>query len=181
MLLGKRPRPPMKRTTSMTEITFDLNLNTNSDGAPAPPPPSDSIATTTAHHNRQRQPIINSCGGAPQRRGGGLDQQIIVPTTTLSSTVSPRNHRRNSADFLETPHFLRACSLCNRRLIPGRDIYMYRGDSAFCSLECRQKQMNLDERVEKCSMASKKEVSVSSSTTTGPPQVTTKGETVAAL
>jgi hypothetical protein len=116
----------MKRTTSMTEITFDLNLNTNSDGAPAPPPPSDSIATTTAHHNRQRQPIINSCGGAPQRRGGGLDQQIIVPTTTLSSTVSPRNHRRNSADFLETPHFLRACSLCNRRLIPGRDIYMYR-------------------------------------------------------
>lgn len=126
MLLGKRPRPPMKRTTSMTEITFDLNLNTNSDGAPAPPPPSDSIATTTAHHNRQRQPIINSCGAAPQRRGGGLDQQIIVPTTTLSSTVSPRNHRRNSADFLETPHFLRACSLCNRRLIPGRDIYMYR-------------------------------------------------------
>lgn len=25
MLLGKRPRPPMKRTTSMSEITLDLN------------------------------------------------------------------------------------------------------------------------------------------------------------
>ncbi|KAM1470326.1 hypothetical protein ACFXTO_041389 [Malus domestica] len=25
MLLGKRPRPPMKRTTSMSEITFDSN------------------------------------------------------------------------------------------------------------------------------------------------------------
>lgn len=55
-----------------------------------------------------------------------------------------------------------------------------RGDTAFCSLECRQQQMNLDERMEKCSLASKKEVTSVSSTTTGP-QVSTKGETVVAL
>ncbi|MCE3051061.1 hypothetical protein HAX54_048840 [Datura stramonium] len=58
--------------------------------------------------------------------------------------------RRKSADFVETAHFLRACSLCDRHLIPGRDIYMYRGDSAFCSLDCREKQMNQDERKDKC-------------------------------
>jgi hypothetical protein len=36
--------------------------------------------------------------------------------------------RRNSADFsaTETAAFLRACGLCNRRLGPGRDTFMYR-------------------------------------------------------
>lgn len=33
MMLGKRPRPPMKRTTSMTEITFDLNTAPEDGGA----------------------------------------------------------------------------------------------------------------------------------------------------
>ncbi|XP_050265582.1 FCS-Like Zinc finger 5-like [Quercus robur] len=191
MLLGKRPRPPMKRTTSMSEITLDLN--TNSDGAP---PPQLMISDSTTHQNNptntHRHPTNASCGGGgasqsqsqSQRRGGGgggggldgLSQQFLQPTTM----VSPRNHRRNSVDSVDTAHFLRACSLCKRRLFPGRDIYMYRGDSAFCSLECRQQQMNLDERMEKCSLASKKDVTGVSSTTTGP-QVSTKGETVVAL
>ncbi|GFZ10028.1 senescence-associated family protein [Actinidia rufa] len=122
MLLGKRPRPPMKRTTSMTEFTLDLSVG----GAP-PHQSSDPF-------------------------GGQLDQRLVA-----AAGVSPRNHRRNSADFKETANFLRACSLCKRRLIPGRDIYMYKGDSAFCSLECRQQQMNQDERREKCSVASKRE------------------------
>ncbi|OAY23330.1 FCS-Like Zinc finger 6 [Manihot esculenta] len=148
MLLGKRPRAPMKRTTSMSEITFDL------DSESVPPSSDPRIA-----HK--------------QVAGFGvqLDQRF------LSATVAPRTHRRASADSLETAHFLRVCSLCKRRLIPGRDIYMYRGDSAFCSLECRQQQMNQDERKEKCSLASKKEVATSNTA----PEVSTKGETVAAL
>ncbi|KAI5597750.1 hypothetical protein BDE02_02G086400 [Populus trichocarpa] len=150
MLLGKRPRNPMKRTTSFSEITFDLNTATSE----AAPPPSD-------HHQKQAG------------YGGLIDQRF------LSDAGSPRTtYRRASDDFLETAHFLRACSLCKRRLIPGRDIYMYRGDSAFCSLECRQQQMSLDERKEKCSLASKKE-SISTTTAT---EVSAKGEsTVAAL
>ena len=52
----------------------------------------------------------------------GLNQQFLQPTTM----VSPRNHRRNSVDFVDTAHFLRACFLCKRRLFPGHDIYMYR-------------------------------------------------------
>ncbi|KAL3845830.1 hypothetical protein ACJIZ3_003233 [Penstemon smallii] len=87
---------------------------------------------------------------------GGLDQR---------STVRPL-HRRNSSDIVETnaaadqQYFLRICSLCKHRLIPGYDIYMYRGDRAFCSLECRQQQLTQDERKEKsCSFTSKKEPS----------------------
>lgn len=38
------------------------------------------------------------------------------------------------------------------------DACFCRGDSAFCSLECRQQQINQDERKDKCSFtASKKE------------------------
>ncbi|KAJ8762679.1 hypothetical protein K2173_011159 [Erythroxylum novogranatense] len=146
MLLGKRPRPPMKRTTSMSEITFDLNANSTEGN-----PPSEYS-------------FLN------QRQLGFTGDHCF-----LGSMVSPRNHRRGSDDFSDTAHFLRACSLCQRNLIPGHDIYMYRGDSAFCSLECRQQQMSQDERKEKCSMASKKQTVPSAS------EVSTKGETVVAL
>lgn len=101
MLLGKRSRPPIKRTTSMTEITVDLS-NNNTD---ATSPPSNARGGSKE----------NSTKTHPD----GFDPRYL-------STVSPRNPRRSSADFLETAPFLRACGLCNRRLGPGRDIYMYR-------------------------------------------------------
>jgi len=42
-------------------------------------------------------------------------------------------------------HFLSACYLCKRQLSHGKDIYMYRGDKAFCSVECRFRQISMDE------------------------------------
>lgn len=47
------------------------------------------------------------------------------------------------------PDFLSSCSLCHKKL-HGKDIYMYRGEKAFCSTECRYRQMVMDERKEKC-------------------------------
>ena len=44
----------------------------------------------------------------------------------LAAAVSPRIHRKSSGEFMEPTHFLRTCGLCERRLQPGRDIYMYR-------------------------------------------------------
>ncbi|OVA14629.1 Protein of unknown function DUF581 [Macleaya cordata] len=167
MLLGKRPRPSMRRTTSMTGLTVDQS---NVEAASGPTDPHNLI-----NRDRQRQvgPDVflarrNTVGGG--EGSDGFDQRF------MSNTVpSPRNHRRNSGDFVvETAHFLRACGLCKRRLVPGRDIFM--GDTAFCSLECRQQQMNHDERKEKCSWASKKETS---STAAGS-EATSNGETVAA-
>ncbi|KAF8404554.1 hypothetical protein HHK36_009441 [Tetracentron sinense] len=162
MLLGKRSRPPMRRTTSMTEFTVDIS---NVEAQP-PSDPQNPI--------KDRQKPVGLEG--PARRntfsGGstdGLDHRFWA-------TVSPRNHRRNSDDFSESAHFLRACGLCKRRLAPGKDIFMYRGDSAFCSLECRQQKINQDERKEKCSLASKKEAASSTAGSEGP----SNGETVAA-
>ncbi|KAI4372419.1 hypothetical protein MLD38_010653 [Melastoma candidum] len=50
---------------------------------------------------------------------------------------------------LRRPHFLEACFLCKKLLGNNRDIFMYRGDTAFCSEECRQEQIDIDESKEK--------------------------------
>uniref|UniRef100_A0A0A9FSS6 FLZ-type domain-containing protein n=1 Tax=Arundo donax TaxID=35708 RepID=A0A0A9FSS6_ARUDO len=39
---------------------------------------------------------------------------------------------------------LDACALCARPLTRDSDIFMYRGDTPFCSEECRYEQMQLD-------------------------------------
>uniref|UniRef100_A0A2P2KWM0 Uncharacterized protein MANES_02G155100 n=1 Tax=Rhizophora mucronata TaxID=61149 RepID=A0A2P2KWM0_RHIMU len=104
MMLGKRPRPPMARTTSMSEIKFDLN--TDSEEAP---PSAESPHLISQNY-------VGFSGNHP-------DQWLPAAATAVAS---PRGHRRASADFSETAHFLRSCFLCKRRLVPSRDIYMYR-------------------------------------------------------
>lgn len=90
MSLGKRSRAPMRKTPSMTEITFDLG-----GSAAEQFPPSLGYPTNTQKSGYQQM-------------------------------ISPRNYRRHSIDLQENASFLRACSLCTRPLVPGRDIYMYR-------------------------------------------------------
>ncbi|KAK7275738.1 hypothetical protein RIF29_16860 [Crotalaria pallida] len=157
MQLGKRPRAPMKRTTSISEITLDLKTS-----------------YTDVVEPKQTQGI-----GGVNGLNNGLDQSRRV--MGMAKDYSPRIQRRHSANSAETPDddFLHACSLCKRRLIPGRDIYMYRGDSGFCSVECRQQQMKQDEKKEKLLVASKKQHVAVAPIQSGS-QVTTKGETVAA-
>ncbi|CDO97799.1 unnamed protein product [Coffea canephora] len=41
--------------------------------------------------------------------------------------------------------YLGSCFLCNKTLRLDKDVYMYRGDQGFCSVECRSRQMYLDE------------------------------------
>ncbi|XP_012093182.1 FCS-Like Zinc finger 5 [Jatropha curcas] len=164
MLLGKRPRPHIRRTTSMTGIAVDLP---NMD----PTEPSDH----NKNNNNQNHQMI---GDPPHALPIPVVVEVLEEVTSpnyyynnndmnglydgdhrfLTTMVSPRNNqRRSSGDFLETAHFLRTCGLCKRRLVPGRDIYMYRGDTAFCSLECREKQMKHDERRERCSRVQKED------------------------
>ncbi|KAI4364795.1 hypothetical protein MLD38_020841 [Melastoma candidum] len=47
------------------------------------------------------------------------------------------------------PHFLDTCCHCNQPLRKNKDIYMYRGDTAFCSEECRQERIELEEQRER--------------------------------
>lgn len=76
-------------------------------------------------------------GGGGSGGGGGAFKAAAV---TRHVHVFP-----GAADFLQT------CFLCKRCLGPDTDIYMYRGDAAFCSVECRHEQIVIDEHTEKCS------------------------------
>ncbi|GMJ02070.1 hypothetical protein like AT5G49120 [Hibiscus trionum] len=58
------------------------------------------------------------------------------------------------------PAFLQQCFLCKRKLLPAQDIYMYQGDRGFCSVECRCRQILMDEediiKKANCSLAAMK-------------------------
>ncbi|KAL0699845.1 hypothetical protein Bca4012_055967 [Brassica carinata] len=144
MLLGKRQRPQIKRTTSLSEIKFDLNLPSQ------PEEPSDHQVQMLS---TQKGKFVTVDSGGPRVHHGLVDQRLLA-------RVSPTGtQRRHSADYSTHAgvEFLRSCSLCKRLLVPNRDIYMYRkwfkilnrGDRAFCSLECRQQQITVDEKKEK--------------------------------
>ncbi|CAL9117522.1 unnamed protein product [Musa textilis] len=154
MLLRKRPRPSMRRTTSMTEFAAEVEGPLTADQAGA--------ENQSRHpHLLQKQRNQRRAAEAALWRSGGAG-----------------GRRRNSGDSaaVETAPFLMACGLCKRRLGPGRDTFMYRGDIAFCSLECRQQHMNQDEPKEKRSLNSTKDTPPA---TTGS-ESSDGGETVAA-
>ncbi|XP_015688652.2 FCS-Like Zinc finger 15-like [Oryza brachyantha] len=69
--------------------------------------------------------------------------QVISKATLHShpkiSSTSP------SAAAATTSSFLQRCFLCRKELAGDKDIYMYRGDRAFCSVDCRCRQIFMDE------------------------------------
>nr|GEX24260.1 putative zf-FLZ domain-containing protein [Tanacetum cinerariifolium] len=73
----------------------------------------------------------------------------------------------------EEPHFLEACSLCTKSLGHNSDIFMYRGDNPFCSQECRQEQIDIDEAREKRWRVSKKSKETSKKSTKASVQTAT--------
>ncbi|KAJ0248209.1 FCS-Like Zinc finger 11 [Hirschfeldia incana] len=58
-----------------------------------------------------------------------------------------KNEVINKEKSIETEldNFLSVCNFCNKKLVVGKDIYMYRGEKAFCSEECRSEEMAIDE------------------------------------
>ncbi|KAJ7961855.1 Protein of unknown function (DUF581) [Quillaja saponaria] len=81
-----------------------------------------------------------------------------MAASALSSSSSLFYYAGCEADYHE-PHFLEACFLCQKPL-RGTDIYMYRGNTPFCSRECREEQIEIDE-------ANEKNLKLSSSSTRG--------------
>ncbi|KAF7820568.1 Zf-FLZ domain containing protein [Senna tora] len=62
-----------------------------------------------------------------------------TPASMLTYAVfstSPVNFGRDSSEFW-TADFMEVCNLCNKQL-HGVDIFIYRGERAFCSAECRE-------------------------------------------
>ncbi|KAG5011114.1 hypothetical protein AAZX31_07G228300 [Glycine max] len=98
--------------------------------------------------------------------------QVINKTSMMLSSIhnKPSPPLPQPSSLFQPPTFLDQCFLCGKRLLPGKDIYMYKGDRAFCSVDCRCKQIFTDEeeaiQKEKCSLAAMRPTSSSASTST---------------
>ncbi|MED6205509.1 hypothetical protein PIB30_018291 [Stylosanthes scabra] len=73
----------------------------------------------------------------PNPRTTHIFGNCIIHQSTPSASPSPR---------YPSETFLSVCFLCNKNLPHGKDIYMYRGDRAFCSHECRYQGMLMEEQ-----------------------------------
>uniref|UniRef100_A0A7N0VI38 FLZ-type domain-containing protein n=1 Tax=Kalanchoe fedtschenkoi TaxID=63787 RepID=A0A7N0VI38_KALFE len=87
------------------------------------------------------------------RLNGSYHCDRTVSLRSISSSgyaSSPRTARLYDARFGDRQsHFLDSCHLCRKSLARDKDIFMYRGDTPFCSEECRQEQIDMDEAKEK--------------------------------
>ncbi|XP_040376780.1 FCS-Like Zinc finger 1-like [Oryza brachyantha] len=68
------------------------------------------------------------------------------PSVILRPTVSGRDV--GGGGELRRHHYLDACFRCRRMLAGNEDIFMYRGDTPFCSEDCRQRQIDADDASE---------------------------------
>nr|GMD79738.1 FCS-Like Zinc finger 2-like [Ipomoea batatas] len=80
------------------------------------------------------------------------NRPLYIQRRRSSSFINLSSPRYGGGRFEEVvtphPHFLDSCFLC-RKPLGNRDIFMYRGDTPFCSEECRQEQIEMDEAKEK--------------------------------
>eukprot|EP00262_Sarcandra_glabra_P008546 TRINITY_DN2207_c0_g1_i1.p1 TRINITY_DN2207_c0_g1~~TRINITY_DN2207_c0_g1_i1.p1 ORF type:complete len:159 (+),score=20.21 TRINITY_DN2207_c0_g1_i1:53-529(+) len=74
------------------------------------------------------------------------ESNVVVKPVLKPSRPVARTH--GSPKIFQESSFLKACCLCKKQLCPKKDVYMYRGDQGFCSVECRGHQILLDERQE---------------------------------
>ncbi|KAL9313346.1 hypothetical protein ACSQ67_018798 [Phaseolus vulgaris] len=63
--------------------------------------------------------------------------------------VNPVANRLGSPNPYPSSDFLSFCHHCNKKLEEGKDIYIYGGEKAFCSLTCRAMEIMIDEELEK--------------------------------
>ncbi|KAL9239686.1 hypothetical protein vseg_013985 [Gypsophila vaccaria] len=67
---------------------------------------------------------------------------------TIASPVEEAVDRRIDVFSSEICGFLEKCCFCRKKLPNNVDIFMYSYLQAFCSRECRQKQIDIDKHLE---------------------------------
>ncbi|KAI5079648.1 hypothetical protein GOP47_0005127 [Adiantum capillus-veneris] len=77
--------------------------------------------------------------------GRSAEESIFYYVNPLSSNDLQTVVDNNLSCPPLVENFLKECTLCKCFLGMGKDIYIYRGDQAFCSAECRYQQIMSDE------------------------------------
>ncbi|XP_030524045.2 FCS-Like Zinc finger 17-like [Rhodamnia argentea] len=125
--------------------------------------PEQRIKEIRERNSKNNRPPSSSSPPSLSSAAVGLRILTQVPETTKPHivvqsrvTASLRRHvksrsqaRSQSGSDLEYSCFLQTCSLCHKKLSPDHDIYMYRGDEGYCSVECRGRRIVMDEMKER--------------------------------
>ncbi|XP_050374688.1 FCS-Like Zinc finger 15 [Argentina anserina] len=73
-----------------------------------------------------------------------INKATMVINNPTALPYYPRTSN-NSPYLPPNSNFLDKCFRCKQKLLLGKDIYMYKGDRGFCSVECRYNQIMMDE------------------------------------
>ncbi|KAL0909682.1 hypothetical protein M5K25_020570 [Dendrobium thyrsiflorum] len=81
---------------------------------------------------------------------GLVGLQILIKHGGIDSKVLIKSSMKKNKPVLEhlSAEFHKSCFSCSNELSLQKEVYMYRGDQGFCSVECRYKQILQDERKE---------------------------------
>ncbi|XP_047341224.1 FCS-Like Zinc finger 13-like [Impatiens glandulifera] len=87
-------------------------------------------------------------GGAGRNRPRFIDGPKVGPSILDSITTDDpsqlQTFNKIETISISTPSFLNNCFNCWKR-ITGKDVYIYRGESSFCSDKCRNVLISADE------------------------------------
>eukprot|EP00253_Pinus_taeda_P029016 PITA_29016 len=150
-----------KSPTSLLDIkTFsgigitDFHENDLDIQSISPKKHSDTIPIGSPHGFTKSHTCVISCGSNSSTNNlytrTGTECEIVqYPVRNQNGlgiwdVASPPRSYSNVLVF-SVGYFLSACCLCKLQLNHGKDIYMYRGDKAFCSVECWYQQILMDD------------------------------------
>ncbi|XP_061963867.1 FCS-Like Zinc finger 12-like isoform X2 [Populus nigra] len=175
----KRPRISLSLFSTLTETFSVANKSPRSLenggavglGIVAAMDESDKVSDSALSPRSSLLPIVSlkkpasyfKEGGNEFDVGSGLVYAASPPVSMpMNAAVAAARREFWSKDFLSS------CYLC-KKLLEGLDIFMYRGEKAFCSPECRDNHTRNEDFKEKCGSEARKKqeccsVSPSSST-----------------
>ncbi|KAJ4829271.1 hypothetical protein Tsubulata_050193 [Turnera subulata] len=76
-----------------------------------------------------------------------ISSEEAKPNVVMKSAVKRQRLQARQTCKIDDEYscYLKSCFLCNKTLSLDKDVYMYRGDQGFCSVQCRDRQIYSDE------------------------------------
>lgn len=106
---------------------------------------SEDYTCITLHGpNKKTTHIFGDCILECQSNG-----TMDIHGTSQNNRLSSLSKTSEALTLYPSDIFLSFCFHCKKILEEGKDIYMYRGEKAFCSSQCRSEEIMIDEEMEK--------------------------------
>ncbi|XP_020586375.1 uncharacterized protein LOC110028739 [Phalaenopsis equestris] len=114
---------------------------------PIPAAGSSSCRRPTSPLERNPQPSKGWKKKESDGVGLGILAQLSKARSRGDDATAELANLSAAGEGFPVADFLSCCYLCRKRL-HGKDIYMYRGEKAFCSMDCRYQQIVSEEYME---------------------------------